>query len=384
MKVLLGDKMKKVLFVATYGDFLATFELSNIMIMQELGCEVHCASNFSDSEYNRKTNRLDEIGVIKHNIQFERSPFKFENIAIYNKLTKLIRDENIDVIDCHNAVVGVLARLTANKCKLNKVVYTPHSFFFYEGCPLKNTLIYKNVETFLARFTDILIGINKEDFEASKKMPLRGKALYVPGVGIDVNAIRKIPKNRIKYCSEFAIPEDAIIYVSVGELIPRKNHISALQAFSKANIKNSYYIICGFGQLDQELKSEVSRLGIEEKVIFSGFRLDAKEIMKAADVFVFPSFQEGLSVALMEAMACSLPCIASNIRGNVDLIDVEKGGLLFEPNDVDTLAEHLKNLAVKSEERTQFGSYNCTKIKTYDLKNVQEIMKREYISLLNI
>jgi glycosyltransferase involved in cell wall biosynthesis len=226
------------------------------------------------------------------------------------------------------------------------------------------------------------VGINKEDFEASKKMPLRGKALYVPGVGIDVDAIRALPKNRIKYCSEFGIPEDAVIYVSVGELIPRKNHIAALQAFSKADINNGYYIICGFGQLDQELKSEAVRLGILDKVIFSGFRLDAKEIMRAADVFVFPSFQEGLSVALMEAMACSLPCISSNIRGNVDLIDVEKGGLLFEPNDVETFAEHLKNLAENSEVRAQYGAYNSIKIKTYDLKNVQEIMRKEYVSLL--
>lgn len=375
--------MKKVLFISTYGDFLATFELSNIMLLQEIGCEIHCASNFSTLEYNRKTDKLDEVGVVRHNIEFERSPFKVKNITIYKELVTLIRNEDIEVIDCHNAVIGVLARLAAKRCKVKKVLYTPHSFFFYKGCPLKNNLIYKNVETFLARYTDILVGINKEDYEAARKMPVRKKALYVPGVGIDVDVIRKLPVNRKKYCSEFGIPEDAVIYISVGELIPRKNHICALKAFAKANIKNSYYIICGFGELDQELKFEANKLGISDIVIFAGFRLDAKEIMKSSDVFLFPSFQEGLSVALMEAMACNLPCIASNIRGNVDLIEVGKGGLLFEPNDVETLVKHLKNLATKSEIRAQYGAYNCIKIDTYDLKNVQQIMRKEYISLLD-
>jgi len=375
--------MKKVLFIATYGDFLATFELSNIMLLQEMGYEVHCASNFSAEGYNRKVNKLDDIGVIRHNIEFVRSPLKIENIAIFKELVNLIGREKFEIIDCHNAVIGVLGRLAAKKCNINKVIYTPHSFFFYKGAPLKNNIIYKNVETFLARFTDVLVGINMEDYEAAKKMSVRGKALYVPGVGIDVNAIRSLPTNRVRYCNEFNIPENAVIFVSVGELIPRKNHISALKAFADANINNSYYIICGFGQLDQELKSQAMELGIADRVIFAGFRLDAKEIMKASDVFIFPSFQEGLSVALMEAMACNLPCIASNIRGNVDLIDVEKGGLLFNPNDVETLVRHIKYISEKVDLRKQYGRYNGNKADTYDLKNVQEIMRKEYSVLLS-
>lgn len=174
-----------VLFLATYGDFLATFELSNIKLWQELGCVVHCASNFSNKNYNLKTFKLDEIGVIRHEIGFERNPFKIENLIAYKQLVNLIQQEKIDIVDCHNAVIGAFARLAASKCKLNKVVYTPHSFFFYEGCPAKNKLIYKNVETYMARKTDLLVSINKEDYAASKKMPLRGKALYVPGVGVD-------------------------------------------------------------------------------------------------------------------------------------------------------------------------------------------------------
>lgn len=371
-----------VLFLATYGDFLATFEYSNIRLWQELGCVVHCASNFSNKDYNLKTNKLDEIGVIKHEIEFQRFPFKTQNLIAYRQLIRLIRREKIDVVDCHNAVVGVFARLAANKCKLDKVVYTPHSFFFYKGCPSKNRLIYRNIETYMAKKTDLLILINKEDYVAALQMPVRGKALYVPGVGIDTKEIFNIPRKRKKYCAEFGIEENAMIFISVGELIHRKNHITAIKAFAEANISNSFYLICGIGKLTDELKKLISELKIENKVRLLGYRLDAKEIMKASDVFLFPSYQEGLPVALMEAMACGLPCLTSKIRGNVDLVDENRGGLFFEPDDVKTLKSQILTLAGIEEKRHEWGAYNQEKIKEFDVENVKMIMRREYSELL--
>lgn len=73
------DITMQVLFLATYGDFLATFELQNIKLLQQLGCTVHCASNFENKAYNRYTKNLDDIGVIKHNVVFSRSCFTASN-----------------------------------------------------------------------------------------------------------------------------------------------------------------------------------------------------------------------------------------------------------------------------------------------------------------
>lgn len=371
-----------VLFLATYGDFLATFEYSNITLWQELGCTVHCASNFYSQAYNLKTDRLDKIGVIRHELVFERSPFKKQNLIAYKQLVALIKKEKIDVIDCHNAIVSVFARMAAAQCGIKKVIYTPHSFFFYKGCPKKNELIYKNVEAFMARKTDLLISINKEDYEATLKFKVRGKALYVPGVGVDTTAIINLPNEREKYCAEFNIPKDAVIFVSVGELIHRKNHISAIKAFAKENIPNSYYLICGIGELTDEIKQLIVELNLSDKVKLLGYRLDAKQIMKASDVYVFPSFQEGLPVALMEAMACGLPCVASKIRGNVDLIDEGKGGYFFDPTDVNTLSHQLIEVATRLDELKAWGEHNQNRVKEFDIKNVQSIMKKEYSRFL--
>lgn len=373
----------KVLFLATYGDFLATFEYSNITLWQELGVEVHCASNFSNKQYNLKTERLNKIGVIKHEIAFSRNPFDASNIKVYKALVKLIKEEKIDIIDCHNAVVGVFARMAASYCKIQKVIYTPHSFFFYKGCPKKNELIFKNVESLMARKTDLLISINKEDYNATLKMHIRGKVLYVPGIGVDTEAIFNLENKRASYCEELGISQDSIIFISVGELINRKNHITAIRAFAKANIPNSVYLICGIGELTEYLAEEIEKLGLKDKVRLLGYRLDAKELMKASDIYVFPSYQEGLPVALMEAMACGKPCLASRIRGNVDLIEEGKGGLFFKADDVARLADEMTTIVKDRDNWINMGNHNIAKVKECDIKNVRSIMKEEYSRLLN-
>lgn len=374
--------MKKVLFLATYGDFLATFELSNISLWNELGYEVHCASNFKNEEYNLRTVKLLDYNAKLHEIAFDRKPFTINNIREYKRLINLIKKEKFDVIDTHNAVVSAFARIAAQQCGVKKVIYTPHSFFFYKGCSIKNNIIYKNVESFLARKTDLLITINKEDYEAAKKMPVRGKAIYVPGVGIDTNKIINLPVDKRKYCKEFSIPEDACIFISVGELINRKNHITAIKAFAKANISNSYYLICGIGELKEELNSLIENLGMKNRILLLGYRIDAKEIMKASDIFIFPSYQEGLPVALMEAMACGLPCIVSNIRGNVDLIQDKNGGWLFEPNDVKELAKLMRESIKENKIKDACKQLNQNKIKIFDKINVRNIMKEEYLKII--
>lgn len=368
-----------VLFLATYGDFLATFELSNIRLWIELGGTVHCASNFNDKNYNLKTTRLDEIGVIKHELEFTRRPLDKANIKSFNQLLGIIREEKIEVIDCHNAVVGAYARLAAYRCKIKKVIYTPHSFFFYEGCPAKNRIVYKNVEAFLARETDLLIAINQEDYNAAKKMKTRGKAIFVPGVGIDTKAIEALPEKRVEYRKEFGLPDNAFIFLSVGELITRKNHETAIRAFAELKEENAYYLICGIGELDSYLQKLIDELGLSSRVRLLGYRLDAKEIMRASDVFFFPSFQEGLPVALMEAMSAGLPCIVSRIRGNVDLIEENEGGLFFDPNDVASAEQALltftkmdKSVVLKWKRR------NKEKAKEYDINNVRKVMREEY------
>lgn len=313
------EQKKKVLFVATVvKTHINTFHLPFLKMFKEHGWEVHVAA---------KNDFVDEPCIIPNcdhyfDINFVRSPFSKQNIAAYKQLRQIIRESKYDIIHCHTPVAGVLTRLAARNSKDTTVIYTAHGFHFYKGAPLLNWLIYYPVERFCVKFTDKLITINQEDYTRAKSWSLRnnGKVYYVPGVGVDIEKINKKTIDREAKRKELGIKENEKVILSVGELIKRKNHEMIIRALSNLQEQNYVYLICGRGVLMKHLIDLSVRLGIQEKVKFLGFRKDIVEICKAADLFVFPSIHEGLPVALMEAMACGVPCIASDVRGNRDLL----------------------------------------------------------------
>lgn len=126
------------------------------------------------------------------------------------------------------------------------------------------------------------------------------------------------------------IPIKAKLIISVGELSVRKNHSIVIEALNRINDKNIYYIIVGQGALLNALlnKDQTGRLKL------LGYRTDIVDLLHCADLFAFPSLQEGLPVALMEAMASGIPCLASKIRGNIDLLEVIPSTLVEVNTDV--------------------------------------------------
>lgn len=364
---------KKVLFTATVvKTHINVFHLPYLKWFKENGYEVHVAA---------KNDFVNEPCIIPYcdkyyDINFARSPFSKVNINAYKKLKEIITFNNYDIIHCHTPVAGVLTRLAARNNKHITVIYTAHGFHFFKGAPLINWLIYYPVERFCARYTDKLITINNEDYERAKQFKLRnnGKVYYVPGVGIDLNKIQNVKVDVREKKKELGIPQNIPVILSVGELIKRKNHETVLNALSKLKDKEFIYLICGRGILSEHLKSKTKELGISDKVKFLGFRKDVAEICKVSDLFIFPSYQEGLPVSLLEAMAAGLPVIASNVRGNRDLISREN---LFEPDDVDTLVKlikkHLDNI-----ENNVANKVDYTNLEQYSLQNVLKQMAEIY------
>ena len=168
------------------------FEQSRLNILRKKGFNIYIVANFDDPHNNRSTAEYRKMGIKMINIPFARSPFSRKTLSNFLKLRKAIRLINPDIVDCHLAVVGVLCRLACWFEQKRKIIYSPHGFFFYEGCPKRNKIIYKSVEYFLARKTDALITINKEDYANSKQMRVRGKAYYVPGIGVKTEEIHRL------------------------------------------------------------------------------------------------------------------------------------------------------------------------------------------------
>lgn len=378
--------MKKAFMISTYGDFFWSFERGNISLLKELGYKVYLIANFVDEKFNHKYDELQKLDVEFVNISFERSPFKLVTIKNYVRLKRLIINELPAIVDCHLAVVGVLSRLACWNVKNVKVIYSPHGFFFYKGCSIFNDIVYKNIETLLANKTDALITINREDYDNAKKMKIRGKAYYVPGVGVNVNRIidRKVDEpylNRLIGCAS-----NDYILISVGELSKNKNHIVVIEALKNLfdqGINNIHYIICGRDDIEKEnIYEKVNEYGLNERFHYLGFRTDVIDLNKQADMFVLPSYKEGLSVSTIEAMACGLPILASRIRGNIDLVDEGKGGYLFDPDDPVELAEEIKSVMMDDKIETM-GIYNVSKCKKYSKESIHECMEMIYGEVLD-
>ena len=201
--------------------------------------------------------------------------------------------------------------------------------------------------------------------------------MYSPGVGIDVDKVKKIDKKADKR-QMLGIREKDILVLSVGELNQNKNHETIVRALKQLNRTDVHYVICGQGDKKEELERMAKQFGMEERLHLLGFRTDALEWMKVADLFAFPSYREGLPVSLMEAMAAGLPVVCSKIRGNVDLIKDGEGGYMCEPMDVASFAENLSRLIKDAEQRKCMGEKNQITVQQFDKSKVSEVMKKVY------
>lgn len=367
-------KKRKVLLVATVVKIhVNVFHIPCLKMFQEQGWETWvCSRNDYDNPKECVIPYCDHYV----DIPFERNPLKPGNVKAYKMLREIIEKEHFDLIYCHTPVGAMLARLAGISARKKgaKVIYMAHGFHFYNGAPLLNWMIYYPAEKFLSRFTDGLITINQEDYRRAQKFHA-GKTILIPGVGIDLDKFQKKEPTRQEIRNKLGIPDGKIILMSVGELTKRKNHMVVIDALARLKEYDILYVICGDGPLKARLRAKAEELGVRDRVKLLGFRKDIAELHKAADIFVFPSLQEGLPVAVMEAMASGLPIVASRIRGNEDLLQNNRGGYLVKAQDSEQLAEVISKMIKAPEQRAKMEKRNLEIIRHYGQETVLQKMK---------
>lgn len=202
------------------------------------------------------------------------------------------------------------------------------------------------------------------------------------GVGIDMNRFlaedtKDTADIRQKIRKGFGIQDKDTMLLTVGELIPRKNQEVIIEAVADMENPEITCVICGTGPLEEVLKQKAEMLGVKNQVVFAGSCSNIPEICHAADIFIFSSRQEGLPVALMEAMASGLPVIASNIRGNRDLIVHKKNGYLLSGR-IGSYEKAISLLMESEKRRKDFGKAARKTVEAYSLKTVKEQMEILY------
>lgn len=380
--------MKRVLILTSVASMIDQFNMPNIKLLQAMGYEVDVACNFikgntcSHEKITELKKNLNQMNVREYQIDFSRNITKIgSNVKAFRQVKRILKENQYEFLHCHSPIGGLVGRV-AGKITKTKVIYTAHGFHFYKGAPKKNWILYYPIEKLCSYLTDVLICINKEDFILARKKLKAKKTKYIHGVGVDTIRFDDSKEGNSEKCRrQIGLKNDDILLLSVGELNRNKNHelvIKALIDIIKSNNK-IHYAISGKGELRDYLFSLAKENGIADHVHLLGFCNNISNWYQAADIFVFPSHREGLSVALMEAMASGLPVACSKIRGNVDLIDEGKGGYLFSPISVEEVKEVLEKLC--SSEKSKFGEYNRNKIKKFDVKQVMEETFKIYFEI---
>lgn len=306
-------------------------------MLRDKGYEVHYASMGEEEILD-----CDKSFVVP----FTRSPLGVSNIAAYKQLKAIIDREHYDIIHTHTPMGSVITRLAARvtRKKGTRVIYTAHGFHFFKGAPLLNWLIYYPVERYMARHTDTLITINKEDYQRAKAQ-FKTDVQYVPGVGIDPKKfdVKLSKKQREDLRAEFGMKENDFVMIYVAELSKRKNQlwlVETLTGFLQEH-PDAHLLIPGADSLNNNVHKLVEKLNLKQQIHLPGYRNDIPHLMKVSDIAVSASKQEGLPVNVMEAMYLGLPVIATDCRGNRDLIKDQMTGYLIGVNDFDMFIERL-------------------------------------------
>lgn len=381
----------RALMTATVPSMIGQFNMNNIKILLELGFEVDVACDFNDrsvwseEKVSKFRNEMQKMGIQLFHIDFSRSPGQLKkHIVSYHEMKKLMADRKYDLIHTHTPISSFITRLAFKNSSIFescRMIYTAHGFHFFKGNSVAKNFIFKSIEKYAAKYTDILITINSEDYEAAKKFKLRknGRIEYVPGVGINLEKINSINEKREEFLKELSISEDSFLMLSVGELNENKNHKAIVEILNDLP-GNVHYLICGQGNKKEELIKVAEEKNCKDRLHLLGYREDIIAIMKSCDLFVFPSMREGLSVALMEAIACGLPCVVSDIRGNRDLIKDGKNGYL---SPLDSFLETIrKTLSMDDKSFKMISQVNIDESSKYSEKNISEFYRKLIESIL--
>ena len=258
-------------------------------------------------------------------------------IALY----RLIRRERPQIVHTHAAKPGVLGRLAAQLAGVPVVVHTFHGHILhgYYG-PLMSWLL-RRMERLLAHCTDRIIAVSeqvKQDLVRYGVAPPE-KISVIP-LGFDLQPFLDSAGHRGALYRELGLTNGARLVGIVGRIFPIKNHRLFLEAAAHVAVEDrlAHFVVVGDGVLRPEMEEHARRLGIADRMTFTGWRRDLPRIYPDLDVLVVSSKNEGTPVSAIEAMASGCPVVATRVGGLPDLIDDGETGHLVPSEDARALA----------------------------------------------
>lgn len=365
---------KKVLITANTDRHILLCHMPYIKWFNKNKWDVYVATN-TDKEI---------VGAKKINLNMTRNPFSIKNCKAVWKLTKNLKQNKYKLIHTHTPVGSVVTRLAHKFSRTNaKLIYTCHGFHFYKGCPFYYWMIFYPIERYLMKYTDLLLVMNKEDYNFTKKHFKNVKVKYINGVGFNKERIsEKTAQAEIENTyKKYGLNKEDFIVIYIAEYSKRKRQIQLIEELAKTDIKNQNIKILLIGDdiLNGEVQREIEKRGLENAIKTIEFTDQINKFLDVANVVISASRQEGLPLNILEAIYKKKIIIATDCRGNRDLICEGKNGFLV--NDLSEIYDKIKY--VKSNYNNLQECYNPgIDIEDYTSTSVVEKMAKIYNEVL--
>ncbi len=289
-------------------------------------------------EHSRVYRMANGEGV-EFSIAFDKHYFSLSNLRACLQIRKILKREQFDLVILNTTLAAFWIRLAmVGLRKRPYVLNVVHGYLFPKtGGGLRGAILLF-CEKLLRRQTDDIVVMNQEDLETAKENRLCRKQVYFSyGMGLPTDRVTPVHSD---VRASLGIAEDAFVCTYVGELSKRKNQGFLIEAIQRLREEKcpAELLLVGLGTEEESLKQTAAHYGLEDRVHFLGHRDDIAAILSATDLYVSASVSEGLPFNLLEAMAAGLPLLASDVRGQWDLLK-ERSQMLYSLNDMDAFCK---------------------------------------------
>lgn len=330
---------KKLLYIASSFGHLASFHQPYTEWLAQQGYDVHAAAG-GEQRALRGVSRYIPL-------PFEKSMFSPRNFAAVLQLRSLLLRENYAMISLHTSLAAFFARLAVQllpKSQRPVVMNTAHGYLFDDRTPVLKRTLLLGAERMTAPITDWLLTMNRQDEQIAKRYQLGRHIVPTPGTGIALTRFSPpSPAEKRALRRAMELPENSLVLIYAAEFSGRKNQKMLISAMPE--LPNAVLLLPGRGALLDECRVLAQQQDVADRVRFPGFASNIEQYYRAADLCVSSSRSEGLPFNVMEAMACGLPAVLSDVKGHEDLVRSGENGFLFPYDDKNAFIRAVKQAA---------------------------------------
>lgn len=363
---------KKVLFTASTYSHIRSFHLPYLRSFHEAGWIVYVACGNAPYTIPCADSSIS--------LPFEKKMSAPSNFQATAQLRKMILCEQFDLVITHTSLAAFFTRLAVIGLRHRpRIINMSHGYLFDDGTnPLKRSILL-TAERMTAPYTDLLLTMNRYDYQTACRYHLGHTVHNVPGIGVDFS---RLTSPEAQHCNalrqKLNLPENAFTLIYAAEFSGRKSQSVLIRAISQLP-SSVILLLPGQGVLLDECRTLAQELGVADRVIFPGFVEDMPLWYAISDAAVSSSRSEGLPFNIMESMFLGLPVVASAVKGHEDLIQHNQTGLLYPYGDHTACAEAISQLLSSPALCKKIADAAKESVKQYRLDAVLPVVMKHYL-----